>query len=252
MRAHTAHARWRARRVRVALFALVLTAVSSSPSHGSTLSGAASVDDYDGPQGQWTRAALGLAGIAFGRGDVLGGGMRFDDAVVGGGYGVVAGGGVRLGGPTTLRFLVTRFLGDDGYRAWRVKAGPQWGLPRGSLAIYLVHDANNADTATESGSGELSVPVTSRLEGRLTGSYGRTAEVEGFAASAGAGWTAIPHLELGGDVGLARNPPSVSPGPSGGGPLDGMPGAGRKAHEDPTSSNQIGATAELFVRVSFP
>jgi len=230
----------------------VLAVITNGSTFASTLSGSATIDAYQGPGGHWTRAALGLTDVAFERVDVLGGAMRFDDAVVGPGYGVVLGGGVPLAGPVTLRVLTTRFLGDQGYRAWRIKTGPLWELPRGSLGISFVHDVNNRGMETESSSGELSVPVTSQLAGRLTGSYGRTAEIDGFAAALGASWAVFSHLEFGGDVGVARNPPATTPGPSGGGPLDGLPGLGRRAHETTPTPDQLGATTELVVRVSFP
>jgi hypothetical protein len=236
----------------VTLLAVALAAITNRSAFASTLSSSASVDAYTGPASHWTRAALGLGDIAFDRIDILGGAMRFDDAIVGPGYGVVLGGGVSLTGPVTVRVLVTRYLGDQGYRAWRIKTGPQWELPRGSLGISFVHDANNDGPESESASGELSLRVTSDLAARANGSYGRTSELEGFALALGTSWTVVPHLELAGDMGIARNPPAATPGPSGGGPLNGLPGPGRRAHEMTPTSDQVGATTELVVRVSFP
>ena len=204
-----------------------------------------------GKAGQ-TQAALGVADLASGSGDVLGGVMRFDDSVVGPGYGLVLGGGTSLGGPTSLRVLGTRFLGDRDYRAWRLKAGPLWSLPGGgSLGLYYVHDENNRSPDTESGAGELGVPLAAGWSGKLAGSYGRAEDVTGYSAAVGAGWTAIPHLELGADVGIARNPPATaSPGPNGGGLLG--PLLGEDPASPPARVDRVAATTSLSLRVTFP
>jgi len=222
-----------------------------SPAAAIAPSGALGLDLYDGPHGHETRSALAVAGLDFGAGDVVGGAMRFDDSVVGPGWGLIGGGGISLGGPMSLRILASRFVGDRDYRAWRVKAGPLWNLGRGgTLGLYWVHDDNNAGAEGESGAGELAVPLVPRWTAKLAGSYGRAGDVTGYAASVGASWALIPHLELGGDVGLARNPPATtSPGPAGGF-LDPILGGGPGASS--STSDEIAATTSLSLRVTLP
>lgn len=213
-------------------------------------SGAIGLDLYNGPNGQQTRSALALGGLSFDAGDVLGGLMRFDDTTVGPGYGLVLGGGVPLGGPTSLRVLASRFVGDRDYRAWRVKTGPQWALTGGgTLGLFWVHDTNNLGADTESGAGDLAFPVVHGWTGKLAGAYGRSGDTDGYAASIGAAWALIPHLELGGDVGVARNPPATSPGPSRG-ILD--PILGGSPDPSPSTSNELATTSSLSLRVTLP
>ena len=140
-------------------------------------------------------------------------------------------------------------MGDGDYRAWRLKSGLQWGLPGGgTLGLFWVHDANNLGSDTESGSGELSLPVAHGWTGKLSGAYGRSEENDGYLAAVGASWTAIPHLELSGEVGAARNPPATTPAPSRGllRPILGGP------EQDPSTSNRVSATTSLTLRVAFP
>jgi hypothetical protein len=198
-----------------------------------------------------TRSALGLGDLAFGGTDVLAGVLRFDDSTVGSGTGFVFGGGTSLGGPLSLRVLASRFVGDGDYRAWRIKTGPQWSLPGGgTLGISWVHDTNNLGPDTESGAGELAVPVAHAWTAKLAGAYGRSEQTDGYAATVGAAWSAIPHLELSADVGAARNPPStLTPAPSRG-LLSPVLGNGPPSQQD--TATPIAATSTISLRVTFP
>lgn len=233
-----------------ALGIVSLTLALCGRSAGAAASGAAGYDYYRGMEHRETHTVLGVAGVPVGAGDVLGGGLWFDDDVVGSGYGLVLGGGIALGGPAALRVLTTRFVGDEGYRAWRVKVGPQWTLAGGgTLGLSWVRDVNNLGPDTDGGAGELSVPLASRWTGRLSGSIGRSGDVTGYAASAGAGWTVAPHLELAGELGLARNPPATTPAPSGGRLLPPIldPGEPPPAQAD----DEVATTTLLSLRVTF-
>jgi hypothetical protein len=222
---------------------------SAGPSTAATPSGAVSFDLYNGPADQVTKSALALGDLAFGGADVVGGVLRFDDTTVGMGNGFVVGGGWTVAAPLSVRVLASRFVGDGDYRAWRLKSGPQWGLPGGgTLGLFWVHDTNNVGPDTESGAGELSVPVTHGWTGKLSGAYGRSEESDGYVAAVGASWTAVPHLELSGEVGAARNPPATTPAPSRGllSPILGGP------QQEQSMTNQVSATSTLTLRVAFP
>jgi hypothetical protein len=231
-------------------FAALALASIERPAEAAVPSAALGYDYSRGPAGQETHSVLGIAGVSLGAGDVLGGVMRFDDSVVGPGYGLVLGGGASPGGSTSLRVLASRFVADESYRAWRLKSGPVVNLAGGTLGLSWVHEANNLGPDTDSGLGELAIPLASQWTGKLTGSYGRSGDVNGFAASAGAAWTIVPHLEVGGELGVARNAPSTTPGPRGGGLglLDPLLGGGQA----PEPSDEVGATTSLSVRATFP
>lgn len=224
--------------------------VSARLAGAATPSGAVGLDYYRGPSGAETRSALGIGGLGFVVGDVLAGLVGFDDQLVGSGYGLLIGGGVRLGGTAALRLLATRFEAREDYRAWRVKLGPQWSLPQGAaLGLFWVHDSNNLTPDTESGAGEFSFPLIPAWTGKLSGSYGRSSEATGYSVSAGALWALAPHLELGGDLGLARNPPAATPGPSGG-VLGSILGPGERPAIAP--NEPVSAIASLSLRLALP
>jgi hypothetical protein len=111
-----------------------------------------------------------------------------------------------------------------------------------------VHDTSNLAADTESGAGELAIPVVHDWTAKLTAAYGRSEETDGYVAALGAAWSAIPHLELSGDVGVARNPPSTTPAPSRGllSPVLGNP------QSQEAAPNPVSATSTLTLRVTFP
>lgn len=233
----------------VCLGSVALCLLSVPPTHAAAPSGSVSFDQYNGPESQTTRSVLGLGDVAFGRLDALAGVLRFHDTTVGAGNGFVFGGGAALDGPLTLRVLASRFVGDGDYRAWRVKSGPLWSLPGGgSLGAYWVHDTNNLGPDTESGAGELAVPVAHGWTGKLSGAYGRSEDRDGYVATLGAAWSMIPHLELSGEVGAAKNPPATTPAPSRG-LLSPILGGPQKQNEVPAP---LAATSSINLRVSFP
>jgi len=228
---------------------MIVLLAGAGPAHAASPSAAVSLDQYEGPADQRTRSALALGDLSFARGDVLAGAMRFDDTSVGAGFGLVAGGGVPLGGPLSVRVLGSRFFGDGDYRAWRLKAGPQWGLPAGgSLGVFWVRDHNNVGSDTKSGSAECSIPLVRGWTGKLSGAYGRVGDRDGYAAAVGASWALIPRLELGGELGAARNPPATTPAPARG-LLDPILGG---HPNQPEPSNEVAMTTSISVRATFP
>jgi hypothetical protein len=100
---------------------------------------------------------------------------------------------------------------------------------------------------------ESATVLSSRLTGRLSGSYAATSlGLDSSQGAAGLSWVAVPHLELSGELGVARNgglassanagpPPLIPPllGPGGGGTTSG-------------ASNEASPTYQLAVRLLFP
>jgi hypothetical protein len=183
--------------------------------------------------------------------------MRFDDRQIGPGYGVVLGGGVALGSEFSLRTMGTRFIGDDDYRAWRVKVGPQWSrTQRRSVGLFYVHDESNLFSATDGVVGQASTPVAERITARLGASYARGGDRSGGAVTVGGSWFGVSHLEIGGDVGIAHNAAFgiAGPGPSSGGLIDQVPiiGGGSPSQPPPEPLDEWGATATASLRLTFP
>ncbi|HEY2955341.1 MAG TPA: hypothetical protein VGK89_08860 [Candidatus Eisenbacteria bacterium] len=239
----------------VGAIAAVLAAsgfLAASPARAAAPSASVSYDFHRGPTGEETRSAAALAGLSFESGDIVLGGLRFDDDLIGAGLGLVSGGSVRLADGTGVRALGSRFIGDDGYRGWRLKAGPEWSLAGGSLWIFYQHDSSNLADDSDGGAGEMTVPVSPAWSVKLGGSYGRSGAATGWAASLGAAWMIIPHLELSGDAGLANNSPGASAGPAGRSTiLGGLLGRDRAAsRSEPVA--EAGTTASLALRFTLP
>jgi len=230
----------------------MLILLAAGPARAASPSASIGYDFDRGPSGQETRSIVGLAGLGFGSGDLVLGALRFDDSTIGPGTGMVAGGSSRLAPSSGARVLGTRFVGDDGYRAWRIKAGPQWSLGGASLWIFYQHDSNNLTGVSDGGAGELMVPLAFQWTVKLSGSYGRSGDVTGYATAIGAAWTPVPHLKLSGEVGVASNALGSSVGP-GGRPslLPGLLGDPRTESRSETGY-EAASTASLAVRIALP
>src|SRR5262249_27564771 len=145
-------------------FAVLCAAVSLSTA-GSAFAAPFQVgggyDYYSGPADQITRTGLAMASVGFGpmgNASVLG--LRYDDNQTGKGNGFAGGIGMPLLPASTLQVWGYRYIGDDTFRGWRVKAGPRFGIPGGSnIGLYYTHYEDNSDTRLDGGLAELSVPL---------------------------------------------------------------------------------------------
>src|SRR5438093_10907047 len=100
---------------------VTLCVVVWTNAHAATPAASLGCDFRRGAEGQETRAATAAGTLGFGSGDLLLGAMRYDDSVVGPGSAVIVGGGLALQAPLAMRVVGTRFVGDEGYRGWRLK-----------------------------------------------------------------------------------------------------------------------------------
>ncbi len=165
-------------------------------------------DYYSGPAHQITRTALVTGSVGFGpAGSASVAGLRYDDNQTGKGTGLVGGVGLPVLPASTLQVWGYRYIGDDAFRGWRVKAGPHIGIPGGSsVGVYYSHYEDNANAKSDGGIAELSVPLVARLTGRASAAFATVpGDLKSTQGGLGVTWAAMPFVELTGDVGLAHN-----------------------------------------------
>ena len=245
-------------RHRVRLATLVLTACLLSlltcTSQAGPLTVGGGYDYYSGPADQTTRSAIGVVGVALGlAGSASLIGMRYDDTHAGEGWGLTAGVGVPVLPELILRAFGTRFEGDESFRAWRLKVGPQLGLPAGqSLSAYYSHYDEEGGAKSDGISAELAMPLVERLTGRATASYATSEGLGSGQGSIGLSWTPLHALELSGDVGLASGGASATqPFPSRRARLP-LIGGDPPPSESPSSESTTETTVLAGIRVWFP
>jgi hypothetical protein len=157
------------RRTHIAALLLLLAGAAQ----GSPLSGGAGVDYTSGPDGQSTKAGVAFASVALAGADVTVAGARYDDNQIGNGVTGIGSAGIPLSPATKLRVTGARSIGDDTYRGWRVKAGPEWALPGGpTLGLFYTHTSDNFPSTSNFASGELNVPVQGALAAQGSLIYG--------------------------------------------------------------------------------
>ena len=251
-----------ARALAIFVIALVPAVSAQASPDGSGLFGA----DYSTLGGHVTKGALGAAVFAFEDGGFLtAAGSRYSDDVTGDGVSLTAGAGAPLRGVFLGRVFGTRWLGDDDFRAWALKAGPfaQWGEGVSLGLSFVRQDEGNGATAT-GGMVEVSVPIATRWRALASGSaasLGRGGE--SVSGSAGLQWQAGSRLQVQAEGGVARNgvlggTGATSTAAGGGrGLLGGLPLIGRgqgSASEAPQEEADQGlsGTFTMGIRVLFP
>lgn len=214
-------------------------------------------DHASGPGGLSSSSALVILGGRIGpKLTAMFGGMRYDDAAVGSGAGVLGGLAMGMMPRVRLRAWGSRCLGDQNFSAWGAKAGPEFTLPEGgTFGVFYAHDANSLGNDSHTGSVELAVPLAPTLTGRAHGSYAAAhRSVASLFGSLGLGWAPVRNLELTGDIGRARQDTTPD---SAGGPSNGLPLVGRdQAPAGPTTSASnaklpTGAVVQFGVRLRF-
>ena len=233
--------------------AAVIAVLAATTANAGPIAAGGGYSYFSGPDGQHTRNAMAIVAAALGPSRCSLTGVRYDDATVGKGTGVVAALAVPLAASTHLRMWGSRYIGDDTFRAWRVKAGPEAKLPAGgTIGVFLMHGEDNASDRTNTAMAELGIPLRPGLAGRATASYAMAAgNANSATGSIGFGWTLLEKLEVSGDVGLADN------GALGAAPVPGphhllalVGGGGAPSSSMPATS--FGATVELGVKLLFP
>jgi len=234
----------------VASFAFLHAPASAAP-----VSVGGGFEYYSGPQNQITRTAQGTVAMGAGPvGSLALTAVRFDDSNVGEGNAVGASLGMPLAALATLRVTGMRFIGDDSYRAWRVKGGPEFGLPASvRLGLFYTHFEDEADFRSDGVVGEASMPIAGGLVGRANAAYAWAPDdLSSQQAAIGLGWSALRFLEIYGEGGIAVNGAlASSPIPSRN--LLGLPILGEPdASSPPRKESKTEGTATVGFRLMFP
>jgi len=220
----------------------------------ATPSGAVGYTYYQGAAHNLTRAVTAEGTLALPGLECSLAALRFDDDLIGPGVQLVAGLGVPVEGVAVLRAQGGSVMGDGDYRGWRLKLGPEVNLSRiAAVQASYLHYEDNQDFHSDGVALESAAVLSPRLTGRLGASYAASSlDINSTQATSGVTWVALPHVELSGEAGVARNggvAPVGAPGPrSLLSPLLGpQPGA-----PAPAEANDISTIYQLNVRFTFP
>ena len=236
---------WLSRIVPLAIMAVTL----ATPARAGTLTGGAGFDYQTGPSTQSYRSAL-LFGYAEGAAwDLTLAGIRYGDSRLGPGLGLFANGSLPLAPHVRARAIGLRAVGDDSYRAWRWRLGPELRLPADRvLGAYYLRLTNNLGDRFGSVGVELTSPIAPNVTGQIGSSYGTwSGDATSTQASLSGTWHPLGRLILLAEFDVGRNLVTTSTsGAGGGGGLGGLPilgdvGKGRGQAQSETSSDVTGA-----------
>lgn len=225
----------------VTVAALTLT----TPAHAGALTGGAGLDYQSGPSTQSYRSAL-LFGYAEGAAwDLTLAGIRYGDSRLGPGVGLFANGSVPVASRVRARAIGLRAVGDDSYRAWRWRLGPELRLPADRvLGAYYLRLTNSLGERFGSVGVEMTSPIAANVTGQIGSSYGTwTGGANSTQASLSGTWHPLGRLLLIAEFDVGRNLATTSTsGSAGGGGLGGLPilggvGQGHGPAESQTSSD---------------
>ncbi len=221
--------------------ALAAAALLAHPGGAAALSYGAGFDYQTGPSAHSARSALLFASEERDRADLTVAAIAYDDSRAGRGFSGTGNAGVGFGPITRVRVVVIGSAGEDRYRAWQVRGGPEISLGQAAIAgCYYLRLGDSASSKLNGVGAELETPLLGDLSGRLGASYGRwNTGAESLQASAGTTWVAGSRVRVLGELVIGRN---VAPtagtaqsggvtrlpivGDLGGGPSDTTEGAG--------------------------
>ena len=227
---------------------LLLALVLAPEARAASLSAVGGCDYYQGPT-SLTRGVVAAVGMDVAHASVALAAVRYDDQQTGLGASGIVTGAVRIQPTVALAGQVTRFAGDQGYRAWRVKLGPQLLLGDSRLALSYARDQEDQGAITQSGVIESEIPMTLRLKGRASGSYASAGPgLHGMQGAVGLGWSPVARLELVGELGLAQRAAVTS----GSAPHSLLPFLPSSTTKDGSSENRFSPTALVSLRISTP
>ena len=233
---------------------LGLGVLAITEARGATASGAVGYSYYQGAAHNLTRAVSAEGTVAVPGSEYSLALLRFDDGVIGDGVQVIGGVGVSLGSAMTLRALGGPVVGDGEYRAWRAKLGPEFSFSRVAAAqVSYLHYEDNQDFRSDGLALESAATLGPKLTGRLGASYAASSlDINSTQATSELTWMALPHVELSGEAGVARNggvaavgapgPRSLLP------PLLGPP----PGQSQQTAEGEVSTIYQLSVRFTFP
>lgn len=206
--------------------------------------------EYYEAAGQRTRSAMAIVGAEADAGSASLALLRYSDSLVGDGMGYVLGIGIPLRPAMALRAWGYRFVGDEAFRSWRIKAGPLVELARGGTAgFFYSHAEDDFGSQSNGAAVELTAPLGPRFTGRAGGAYASSDGLHATQATFGLGFTPVHGLEFSAETGLARNAAFfTSPGAAGGS----LPGGIGVGGSDGSEASRMDPVFLLGVRVLLP
>lgn len=236
---------WAVRMAVMGLFVLL-----PIPVQAASVSATGGCDYYQGPV-SLTKGVVAAVGVGVPRASLALAGVRYDDEQTGLGTSGIVTGALQIHPLMALSAQVTRFMGDEGFRSWRIKLGPRLLLGGSSTLLSYVRDEEDAGAVTQSGVIESEIPLIEGLKARANGSYATAGQgIHGLLGAVGLGWSPVSRLELAGEVGLAQQAAVTTSGP---GPRSFLP-ALLSPQQDPQSKseNRFSPTALVSIRISAP
>ena len=236
--------------------------ILAGPAWAGTLSGGAGFDYQTGPHAQSYRGALLFASAERDAGDLTLAAIRYGDSRVGPGTGAFANGSAAITPHVRVRGVGLRAIGDESYRAWRWRLGPE--IRFGSnltLGAYYLRITDNAGGRVGSAGLELGGPVSRNVTGQVGSTYGKwNGDVTTAQGSLSGTWQALSHVLLLAELDVGRNiTTTATAGPSGGGgglggiPLPGgLGGKGNARRGETQSSSEIATAGQIGVRFLIP
>jgi hypothetical protein len=214
------------------------------------------VDHQSGPADHAYTAGLLFGTVSLPLADATLALIRYDDSVTGRGNALFANAGVPIPGLMRIRVIGTRSLGDEGYRSWKLRAGPEWSIHLLTLGVYGLHQQDNASSRLNAVGAEAGTSIVPSLTAQVGGMVGRR---EGSGSSSQGScslvWAAFSHVQLVGEIDVGTGVPTSTTSSSGGGPLQPMPveglGTGRPG-ERTTSEQRVETVGLLGVRFVHP
>ena len=239
---------------------LIGFATAACPHDAVAVGGGVGFDYMGGPGDQSTQDALGYLSTKLGDGDLTLIGARYDNTEIGTGTLAAVGVGVSVPGPALVRVSGARTIGDQDYRAWRLQAGPEFGVGGGrTLGIFYLHVEDNVASLSNGVVTELGIPISPALVCGLGASIaskegGRT----GAQGSASVTWGPAERVQVLGEMSVGQNVVgfSQSGSPSQGGVLGRLPivghGSSKKQADAVKAEYGAQATALVGIRFLFP
>lgn len=223
------------------------------------ISGGAGFDYQSGPRAQSYRSALLFAAAERDAGDLTIAAIRYGDSRLGPGFGAFANASVAVAKQLHVRGTGLRTIGDEAYRAWRWRLGPELRFQsNATVGAYYLRLTDNAGSSFGSVGAEWGVPFGSDVTGQIGSSYGTwTGGATTAQATVSGTWRATKRVLLLGEIDVGRNLATTSTaGPGGGGPggLGGLPlpgglGKGKGGPGGSQTTSDITAAGQVGIRL---
>ena len=244
-------------RMRFSLPALaILACFLARPANAGTASAGAGFDYQTGPRSQSYRSALLFASAARDAADLTLAAIRYGDSSVGPGIGAFANASIAVTSQLHVRAIGLRAIGDEAYRAWRWRLGPELHLASDvTLGAFYLRLTDNSGDGFGSAGVEVGGPIGHGVTGQIGSSYGRwNSDATTTQGSLSGTWSPRSRILVLGELDVGRNlATTITPGPSGGGAVGGLPlpggmGRGHAGRSQTPSGSDVSAAGQIGIR----